>query len=437
VTVTTKTTTDDDIDNQESRPAPKKRKTRKNLLTDMQVRKAKDGWLNDGGGLHLRVKGASRKWVFRYTWNGNPVEIGCGGADRVSLKAARELRERYLDALALGADPRAEKAKAAASARTFGETAAELIEARKKNWRTSVNDGRQSSLSEWTRSLMVACKRIANRSVADIVADDIKPIVKPVWDKGSKASARRLLNRIEMVFDFAEASEWRTADNPATWKKFQHILQAQGESGPKDHHPALGWREMPRFMARLRADTRSPMAALALEMMILTATRSGEARGMRWDEVDLEAATWTIPASRMKRKLPHEVPLSTDAIRLLKRLEPARIGPLTFPGRGWMKPVDHVGLWFLVQRLTGREAGQPIVASPHGMRSAARSWMAAQEVPFDVAEACLAHATGNATVAAYHRESHLEKRRVVLQDWADFLRGAEIIPLKALTHATA
>ena len=259
----------------------------RNRLTPMEVRNAKDGWHNDGNNLHLRVNGKSKKWVFRYVRNGNAVEIGLGGANQVSLKTARELRDRHLEALAKGLDPRAEKVKLAASAKTFAQAAEELIETRKKNWRTSVNDGRQSSLSEWTRSLMVGCKRIANRSVGDIGIDDIKPIVKPIWDKGSETSARRLLNRIEMVFDFAEAHGWRKADNPATWKKFQHLLQAQGQSGPKDHHPALDWRDAPAFMASLRADTRSPMAPLALEMMILTATRSGEVRGMLWDEIDL------------------------------------------------------------------------------------------------------------------------------------------------------
>ena len=157
---------------------------------------------------------------------------------------------------------------------------------------------------------------------ADIGVDDIKPIVKPVWDSGHTNTARRLLRHIESTLDYAKAHGWRKADNPAAWGVFEHILQAQGPSGPKSHHPALKWPETPAFMARLRA-AEPTMPALALEMMVLTACRSGEVRGMQWDEIDFDTATWTVPAERMKRKLEHEVPLSADAMALIRRLEAA------------------------------------------------------------------------------------------------------------------
>ncbi len=174
-------------------------------------------------------QGASQKWVFRYVRDGKAVEIGCGGADRVSLKMAREKREQYLDALAMGLDPRSEKAKTAAGRKTFGEVAALLIETRKKNWRTSVNEGRTSSLNDWTRSLVRRdCKLLANRAVGDIGVDDIKPIVKPHWEAGHEHTARRLLKRIETTLDFAKAHGWRKGDNPAAWGVFQHIFQASG-----------------------------------------------------------------------------------------------------------------------------------------------------------------------------------------------------------------
>jgi integrase len=404
-------------------------------LTAKQVENAKDGWYNDGGNLHLRVNGGSKKWVLRYARHGKVTEIGLGGANRVTLKLARELRDDHLKALAKGLDPRAEKRKRSATGKTFGEAAQEVIEARRKSkWRVNVSDGRTSSFDDWVKATTVNCKSIAKRSVADIGVDDIKPIVKPVWDKGHATSARRLLNRIEIVFDYAKANGWRTADNPATWAIFEHILQADGPTGRKEHHPALDWRETPAFMAKLRSLPEPSMAALALEMMVLTAARSGEVRGMLWSEVDLDAAVWRIPAERMKRKLEHEVPLSADALALLKRLEAGRINKFVFPGRRSAGPVTNYPVWAAVQRLTGQE-GQPSAASPHGMRASARSWMAAQGVPFDVAEACLAHATGNATVVAYNRETLFEKRRKVMSDWAKFLRGeeqtADIIPLAA------
>ena len=186
-----------------------KAKTRgKDLLTPMEVKHAEDGTYSDGGNLHLRVSnnGASRKWVFRYVRGGKAVEIGLGGANQVSLEMARKLRQQHLDALAEGLDPRAEKVKAAANRKTFAEAAAELIEARKKNWRTAVNDGRTSSLNEWTKHLTVDCKRIANRLVGDIMTGDITPIVKPIWDRDREHTARRLLSRIEAVFDYAMAT---------------------------------------------------------------------------------------------------------------------------------------------------------------------------------------------------------------------------------------
>jgi integrase len=410
-------------------------KTRgKDLLTPMEVKHAKDGVYSDGGNLHLRVSndGASKKWVFRYVRDGRAVEIGLGGANQVSLKIARESRERHLDTLARGEDPRAEKIKAAANRRTFAEAASELIAARRKKWRTNANDGRQSSLDEWTKGLTVDCKKIASRSVGDIATDDIKPIVKALWDRGYEDAARRLLSRIEMVFDFAHAHGWRKADNPATWKIFQHILQAQGEDGPQPDHPALDWRDAPAFMAQLRA-TEPTMAALALEMMILTACRSGEVRGMLWSEIDFDGAVWKIPAERMKRKLPHEVPLSSGALALLRRLEPTRIGKFVFPGRSNAKPIDNATVWLLVQRLTGREEGAPILASPQGFRSTARSWMAHRRFDFDLCEACLAHKVGSAVSQRYNREALLELRRPIIESWSRYLSGedsANVIDIK-------
>ena len=201
--------------------------------------------MNDGAGLHLRTKGNSKKWVFRYVRDGKPVEIGCGGADRVSLKTARKLREKYLDALATGLDPRSEKAQ-------DGGKPQDLRRGRRAPDRGAEKElahRRQRRPNEFARPMdqepRQRLPRIANRSISDIEVDDIKPIVKPVWDKGCGTSARRLLNRIEMVFSYAKAHGWRKADNPATWDLFEHILQAQGPSGPKDHHPALDWRDPP------------------------------------------------------------------------------------------------------------------------------------------------------------------------------------------------
>ncbi len=169
----------------------------------------------------------------------------------------------------------------------------------------------------------------------------------------------------------------------------------------------------------------APMAGPALEMMILTASRSGEVRGMLWSEIDFDAAVWTIPPERMKRGREHQVPLSGAALAILKRLEPGRINQFVFPGRGNARPVGHWALWNLVQTYTGREEGAPSEASPHGFRSSFRSWARAKRMPDDIAERCLAHQRKDATLAAYDREEMLEDRRVWMEKWSEFLSDAD------------
>ena len=307
-----------------------------NRLTAKQVDHAKDGWHNDGRNLHLRVSndGRSKKWVFRYVRGGKATEIGLGSAADVPLKLARELRDRHMESLAKGLDPREakrmageERRKAAAERagrKTFAEAAADVIALRKANeWRTNVSDGRTSSLDEWTKQLTVDCKAVAKRAVDEIDEDDIEPIVQAYFDRGAEATGRRLLSRIETVFSYAKAKKWRKSDNPATWEVFKHRLQVQrkGRAGRKNSHAALKWQETPAFMAQLRALEPS-IPALALEMIVLSACRSGEVRGMRWAELDLDNAVWTIPEERMKRQREHEVPLSPPALALIRRLEP-------------------------------------------------------------------------------------------------------------------
>jgi integrase len=414
----------------------------KNRLTAKQVETAQNGWLNDGGNLHLRISngGQNKKWVFRYQRDGDVVEIGLGPVKSVSLKLARQERDKHLETLAKGGDPREEKRKQAAARKgrkTFAQAAEAVIAARRDKWRTSVNDGRTSSLDDWTKSLTVDCKPIKDRYVEDINTDDIEAIIKPYWDNGHADSARRLLKRVEMVFHFAKAKRWRKADNPATWAEFQHILQAQGPSGRKRNHPMLDWRETPAFMARLRA-SEPTMAALALEMMILTACRSGEVRGMLWTEIDFETATWTVPPERMKRARLHEVPLSTDAVALLRRLEAGLINRFVFPGRSSAKPIVQWSCWALVRRLTGRQDGESSMASPHGFRASFRSWCTARHVPSEIAERCLAHERKDATQQAYDREEMLDARRVWMERWSNFLSGEtsdNVVPLKRRVRA--
>ena len=406
----------------------------RNKLTRRDIDAAEDGWLGDGGGLWLRTDddGRRKRWIFKYTRGGRTTEIGLGSAADVPLAKARELRKAHMDALASGLDPLAEKRKAAVAARsrhTFAEAAEAVIAARRKaQWRTSAT-GRESSLADWTRTLKSDCKPLAKRHVDEIDVNDVKAVVARLWDAGQYGSFRRALKRVELVIEYALAHGWRSADNPATWRRMQHIFPAPKANGGASH-AAVDWREMPAFMANLRA--KETITSLALEMIVLTAARSGEVLGMRWREVDLPTATWTIPAERMKAGREHVVPLSDAAIALLKKLAaiPHKSTSFVFPGADADTPLHNQGIWARTQRLADG-------MTTHGFRSSFRSWASDQGIDPEVAEACLAHARGTAVQRAYDRSDLLDRRRPVLEAWSRFLSGEETAKVIKLRRAGA
>ncbi len=396
-------------------------------LTDRQVRTAKDGWHADGGNLYLRVAddGRRRSWVLRYTSNGRTAELGLGAAAMVTLKQARALRDQHLKKRTEGLDPLAEKRRAdaeRANRKTFGEMAEATL-------RLNAGLG-ASSRAEWARHLSRDCKPLATKLVEEITVDDVKRVVAPYWDAGKHETARRLLARVEAVLSYAIAHGYRSAGNVAAWSVFKHVAPKTSKNGDKPHHAAIRYADMPALMARLRAV--DSMASLALQFAILTAARSGEVRGMTWAEIDLDAGMWVAPRARMKARREHQVPLPGAALDILRKLEKVRYGdPFVFPGRRPRKPLANASIWSLIKKLAGDEAlkagarwrprGDP---TGHGMRSAFRDWCGdATSFPREVAEAALAHKIGDATEQAYRRGTALEKRRALMQAWADFLGG--------------
>jgi integrase len=248
--------------------------------------------------------------------------------------------------------------------------------------------------------------RAAGPPIAEIGVNEIKAVVKPFWDRNEPVAARALLSRIEAVLDYAFAHEWRPeGDNPAAWKRFKHLFPTQPNG--RQHHKAVTWAKMPALYAKL-AEIDS-MSALALRLIILTGCRSNEIRGLMWGEVDFEAKTITIPASRMKRSIEFPAPLSSQALGLLKGLyRDQTSGELVFPSQSG-KPVSNQSLWSIIGEASDNEA------TTHGTRASLRSWMGDMGVEFEVAEAMLAHAPGDAAVQAYHRTTMTERRRPVLQ----------------------
>jgi integrase len=244
------------------------------------------------------------------------------------------------------------------------------------------------------------------------------------YDKPETAS--RVRGRIEAVLDWARVHGYRSGENPARWKgHLDHLLPARSKLQRTKHHAALPYTEIGAFMTALRES--SDLSARALELVILTATRTSEATGARWDEIDFAAKTWTIPAERMKGRKEHRVPLSAPAVALLERLHERRIGEFVFPGSKPGRALTRMAMPYLLQRM-GR--GDVTV---HGFRSTFRDW--AGEVthhPNHVVEQALAHAIGSAVEAAYRRGDLFEKRRLLMDEWAAYCAAprGEVVEFK-------
>lgn len=409
-----------------------------NRLRENQLSKLPDGSHFDGGYLFVRVRGESRTFIVRgpRTADGKRREAGLGSIEKVSLRRARELRDTMVAQWKDGLDPIEEKIKAKQAAerrKTFAQAAEALMVVRRPGWRTSF-EGRSSTAVQWEKDMTVDCAPIADRFVDEIDSADVLAIVAPYWERGCLDRARTLLSRIEDVFAYAKAPmrKWRTADNPAAWELFKHDVPVKPR-GDDPHHAAIDWREAPQWVQRLRASTA--IGARLVEFILLTAARSGEARGALWSEIDFDKRVWTIPPERMKKGKTHEVPLSDQAIELLRRMQAERVGEFVFPGgRGEVaqmadRPMRNASLWALVQRAAGDDK-----ATTHGMRSAFKDWANNQGIDHHLSERALAHDIGDATVTAYARETLTERRRPMMEAWGAFLAGEppvdNIVPMK-------
>ena len=387
-----------------------------------------DGMHADGEYLWLRIRGDARSWIVRGPRiNGKKPEAGLGSVDRVSLHLARKERDKLVEQWRNGYDPVADRRaarEAAASRKTFAEVARLKIAAKQSGWRTSF-EGVAHSLDAWTKNMEVDCAPIANKAIDEIGVDDIKRIVSPHWDQGHHKTARDLISRIGQVFDYAIAHGWRAAANPAGWSVFKHLSPT---APAKQHHAALPWQDVPAFLRQLRA---SPAIGVdVIEFAILTATRSGEARGAMWSEIDWATRTWTVPALRMKmgkkRPDPHIVPLSDQAIALLERVKAEGVaGDYIFPGyavggarrqRG-ATPVPNASVWRLVKRLGGD------AVTTHGFRSTFRDWCGEHGLDRELAERSLAHKFGSEVESAYARSGLVARRAPLMQQWADYCSG--------------
>lgn len=378
-------------------------------------------------GLALQVTGGGAKsWILRVPIGGKRREMGLGPYPEVTLAKAREKAREARELIRSGVDPIQRQREAAsalraeaAAALTFDDCAASYIKAHEAGWR-NVKHAQQ-----WRNTLNTYASPVfGSLLVRDVALPHVMAALEPIWTTKNE-TASRLRSRIELVLDWATARGMRDGLNPARWRgHLDKLLPKPSKVKKPEHHAALPVGKVGAFMVELRKV--EGMGARALEFTILSAARSGEVRGAKWSEIDLRAKVWTIPAERMKAGKEHRVPLSAQALALLKALPRIDAAELVFPSpKG--AALSDMTLTAVTRRLK-------VNAVPHGFRSTFRDWVAERtHYPREVAEMALAHTIGDKVEAAYRRGDLFEKRRHLMTEWADFLsrkdQPAEVVDL--------
>lgn len=378
----------------------------------------------------------ARTWLLRTLVGTKRRSIGLGGYPDISLADAIRRAREAKDKIRAGVDPIEERkaarsALAAAQARglTFSVAVDRYLAAKLDAFKNAKHR------AQWKMTLETyACRELGPMLVSDIAVLDVLRVLEPIWRERTE-TASRLRGRIEAVLAWATVAGHRTGDNPARWSgNLKEMLPAAAKVKNNNNQPAVQIDDAARWFAALRK--RDGMGSRALEFLALTACRSGEVRGATWDEIDLDKALWTVPAGRMKMKREHRVPLSADAVALMKALPRLGDSSFVFPAaRGGM--LSDMTLSATMRRIheaeieaggagfIDRTSKRPAV--PHALRSTFRDWIAERTTyPGDMAETALAHKISNAVEAAYRRGDMIEKRRQMMTAWASFLAGRSV-----------
>jgi integrase len=409
-----------------------------NKLTAAAVRNAtKPGLYGDGHGLYLQVsRFGTKAWLFRYMIDGVARKMGLGAVHTISLADARKRASEARIAVHDGIDPinarksaRARARLEAAKAITFKECADRYIATHRDGWKNSKHADQWISTfaetSRGSRRFPAATAAINDLPVSAIDTGLVLKVLEPIWAK-TPETASRIRGRIESVLDWAKVREYRAGDNPARWDG--HLKEALPGRKASDvqHHPALPYQELPAMLAELRA--KAGVSARALEFTILTAARTGETIGARWEEFDLSTKLWTVPAARMKGGRDHRVPLSDRAAEILAALP--RDSEFVFPGGRPTRPLSNMAMLELVRGMRG------MGATVHGFRSTFRDWCAETTAyPNEMCEIALAHAVSDKTEAAYRRGDMMVKRRKLMAEWAAYCetpitRSGNVSPIR-------
>ena len=389
-------------------------------------------------GLYIQVfKGVSdykRSWIFRYT---SPTllkrrEMGLGSLDSRSLAEARraslDLRKMVLE----GIDPAEERSKARSKATnaindgiTFAKAAELCIKGKRSEWKNAKHaDQWENTIATFVTPKIgkMRVDQINTGHIAKLLEQEIKKksgeVEGPFWNVRTE-TATRVRQRIEVIFDWCKAHEYIKGDNPARLKgALAHLLPKANKIQKKSHHPALPFQQIGEFMRELR--TKSGFSVLALEFLILTATRTSEVLNAKWDEFDIENKVWVIPAERMKAGKAHRVPLNTRAVEIYEYLSKHRSNDSLFPSKHHKKEcISNMSLIAIMRRMPAYSQ-----YVPHGFRSTFRDWAAeTTDYPNETVELALAHTIKNKSEAAYRRQDQLEKRCRLMGEWEEFINN--------------
>ena len=383
-----------------------------NRLSARFVETAKTpGMFADGNGLYLIVSPhGAKRWTFIFQWLGKRSEMGLGKASAVSLADAREIAEQARRAVARGENPIETREAARTAQRAgqvdFGTVADQLVDDLAPQFRNAKH------IEQWRTTFKTYAAGLRSRRLDQIDTEAVLAVLRPLW-LSKPETAGRVRGRIERALDAAKVAGLRAGENPARWRGHLDAILPKRAKLSRGHHAALPYADIPAFWIKLGAV--GGMGALALRFLILAAARTGEVTGARWSEFDLEKAVWTVPASRMKAGREHRVPLSPEALAIVKTLHETRTGELVFPGAKRGAPISDATMTKALRAAGGGDF------TVHGFRSSFRDW-AGEETSFPeaLAEAALAHSVGDATVAAYRRGDALAKRAKLMAAWENY-----------------
>ncbi len=409
----------------------------KHILTVKKIESLKKvGVYKDGGNLYLKVTPTgSKSWIFRYVINSKRHFLGLGSFNDVCLTKAREEAQRLKTLLSQGIDPlddrkriEDEKLLELAKLTTFKQCADAFLN---KHIHELKN---KKHIQQWQNTLEdYAHPIIGSMPIALIDTEHVMLCLTPIWSTKNE-TASRLRGRIEQVLAWATVSRYRTGENPARWRNhLDKLLAKPSKVQTVKHHEAMDYKLIPEFMRDLQQ--QDGVGARCLEFTIMTAVRTGEAIGATWAEINLTDKLWTVPANRMKAKKEHTVTLSDQCITLLHAMKAQQCSDYVFSGQSRQGNLSNAAMTSALKRMGVKTKENPITV--HGFRSTFSDWVTEQtNHPSDVREMCLAHTIQNKAEAAYRRGSIIEKRFILMNDWANYLHpaahSAKVLPFKGV-----